>query len=405
MRGDTEMRLMRNKIGPWVKALFPVSCTCALLFVFGVLQEDRSSETSAPEQYLIVSPEKTMALQNSEAKVLEGVCSDLADRERFNSPYDILEGLVKNTGIRQLGSDRYRDLVETVAGAMEESPDCWEDVSFLIMTEGGLDYFTSVILLEALGLQEDTFRAHKILLALIQHPDVPMKMKRTAVSVLSLAEKIPVQTVLFLQQKASREPGLRDVALEVLGRLARRIPGFRDKIVLFLGETLEEDLREGNTERAADVLHALGRSGTDWKREKVRSLASHPCPRLRSMAVMTLGISAQDRDKVRILHTLRSDRDPSVRLAAIEALKRNQLEGEESQIVREIPAVVLEDLRWTAQNDPNRVVRLRTLEFFHESYQDIPSPVRETFTILSRTDPCKNVREWARWYLDHRFSS
>ena len=102
---------------------------------------------------------------------------------------------------------------------------------------------------------------------------------------------------------------------------------------------------------------------------------------------------------------LRADKNPSVRLAALEALKLHPLESAEEQVVMEIPEDVLQDLRWTAQHDPNRDVRLRTLEIFHQSFEDLPSSVRETFQILAETDSCKNVRDWAKWYLEYGFYS
>jgi hypothetical protein len=338
-------------------------------------------------------------------KGLEGTGTDLGNVEPFTSPYDMLESLVNNKGDCQIGSDRYRDLVETLARVMEENPQCWENIAFLISTDDGLDFFTTVILLEAFGMQEDSVRTHEILLSLIQNPEFPMNMKRTAVSVLALAQEVPEQTVRFLQEQASQEPGLRDLALDVLARFARRCPELRKEIVRFLGETLQTDLTEGKTERAAEVLHAIGRTETNTHRNLVRSLANHECPRLRSAALITLGMSNPKSEKVRILHALRADKNPSVRLAALEALKLHPLESAEEQVVMEIPEDVLQDLRWTAQHDPNRDVRLRTLEIFHQSFEDLPSSVRETFQILAETDSCKNVRDWAKWYLEYGFYS
>ncbi|MDP6958954.1 MAG: HEAT repeat domain-containing protein, partial [Planctomycetota bacterium] len=247
--------------------------------------------------------------------------------------------------------------------------------------------------------------AHKVLLTLIQNPDVSLTMKRTAVSMLALTNEVPAQTVQFLREEATQDPGLRDVALNVLARIARKCPRHRNKVVHFLGETLHTDLNEGETDRAAETLYALGRSGTDSKRDLIRSLADHPTPRIRSAALIALTMSKAGTERTRILHALRADENAAVRMAALEALKRHPLGAAEEQVVDEIPEDVLHDLRWTAQHDPNRVVRLRALEFFHQSYDELPSSVRATFATVAKMDPCQNVRDWANWYLKHGFRS
>ncbi len=392
----------------WIKGFFPILGGFALILGLGMANADRTVKTKTPVQDRIeVKQDRPLEtpLSRQERKSPEGTGTDLETAEPAWNVYDALEYLMHRKESIQFDSDRYRELVETLARAMEANPDYWEDMAVLISTEEGLDYFSKGVILEAFGRQTDSVGAHKVLLGLIQSPGFPMTMKRTAVSMLALTSEVPAQTVRFLREEATREPGLRDVALDILARIARQCTKHRNGIVRFLGKTLHTDLTERESARAAETLFAIGRSGTDSQRDLVRSLTSHPCPRIRSAALITLTMSKPGTERTRILHALRADENASVRLAALEALKNRPLEAVEEQVVEEIPEDVLQDLRWTAQNDPNRAVRLRTLEFFHQSYEELPSSVRETFSTVAETDSCQNVRDWAKWYLEYGFSS
>jgi hypothetical protein len=86
-----------------------------------------------------------------------------------------------------------------------------------------------------------------------------------------------------------------------------------------------------------------------------------------------------------------------VRIEVLSALKGSPFSG--------VKKGLLPDLLWVAQHDEHEIVRLETLRFIHQSYEDLPSSIRDTFGLLAETDASEDVRNWARWYLTYGFHS
>ncbi len=382
-----------------------------LLGILGMAVTGRASEKSSPVEPGSSPVAESVPETFSPRPVEERSRVQLAHHFKAaakgkETPFELLDSLRDLEELIQTGSVRYEDLVEALSLYMEENPDSWDEFALLVSSEDGPGFFASTITMEALGMQTDSVRAHAVLISLIQHPSFPMKMKRVAVGVLSLSEEVPAGSVKFLMEVASREPGIRDIALDTLARFARKAPAWQAEISRFFRTTLGADLSEGKTRKAVDVLIAIGYSGAVSQVAVVEPLSSHECPKMRGAALIALGMLAPEAGEARLLYALRTDPSPAVRRAALEALKRNPLEDAGNQVVEDgIPENVLQDLCWTARNDSNASVRQGTLQFFHESYLDLPSSVRDTLQYVAVNDTDRNTQAWAQWYLEYGFRS
>lgn len=332
------------------------------------------------------------------ARVAETPVEEIAPSKSEKAPRsagELIEKLEAMKGINPPGTKQYREMVASLALFLEENPDSWSELCALVTGDYGM--FAKWRVIEALAQQSDSARAHGILVSFLEDPALSSKLKPTILSVLSHADDIPDATVAVLWEIASRKGPLRTLSMEVLARCIEKCPTSAGEIVRFLDTSLRTLLNEGDSKGVVGALHALGLTGADSETGVVRYLTGHECPRIRGAAFKSLAMLDPEGASASLRHALRNDAEPSVRIQVLSALKGSPFSGVEEGL--------LPDILWVAQHDEHEIVRLETLRFFHQSYEELPVAVRDTFGRLAEVDASEDVRNWARWYLTHGFHS
>jgi len=368
----------------------------ALVALFGVALLARSNRSSSLETAYTRPVTKTdpgVPALVAGASVVETAPSTSEKASR--SAGELIEELKAMKGMNPPGTKQYREMVAALALFLEETPASWSELCALVTGDYGS--FTKWRVIEAIAEQSDSARAHGILISFLEDPALSPKLKPTILSVLSHADDIPDVTVGFLREIASQKGPLRSLSMEVLARCIEKCPTAAGEIVRFLNTSLRILLNEGDSKGAVGALRALGLTQADSEKGLVRYLTKHECPRIRGAAFQSLATLDPEGAAASLRHALRNDVEPSVRIQILSALKGRPFSGVEEGL--------LPDILWVAQHDEHEVVRLETLRFFHQSYEELPSSIRDTFGLLAETDASEDVRNWARWYLTHGFHS
>jgi HEAT repeat protein len=213
-------------------------------------------------------------------------------------------------------------------------------------------------------------------------------VRREVVASLALVQRPAPPTLRTIERLlATADPGLHHAALftaAALVRVGRRdAPASAARIERAVLAECGRAPGDGKREQRLDALAALGNLGSPAILPRVRSALGNPDPGVRAAAARALRFVPDAEADRLLLATLRRDRDPTVRAAALFAAGFRPLEP------------LADGLSETAESDPVEYVRANAVALLSRGPGASQRAVR-ALAFVAHNDPAPAVRRLAR---------
>jgi HEAT repeat protein len=219
-------------------------------------------------------------------------------------------------------------------------------------------------------------------------PSLEGPVRREVVASLALVQHPAPPTLRTIERLlATADPGLHHAALftaAALVRVGRRdAPASAARIERAVLTECGRGPMDGKGEERLDALAALGNLGSPAILPRVRGALGNPDPGARAAAARALRFVPDAEADRLLLATLRRDRDPTVRAAALFAAGFRPIEP------------LADGLSETAESDPVEYVRANAVALLSRHPGASPRAAR-ALGFVARNDPAPAVRQQAR---------